>query len=96
VLMVAFIALMIAVFRIVSVASIMAATLLPLIVVVLYPGRPALLAMSLAAFVFIVWRHRSNIGRLLKGEEPRIGKGGLAVRATAERSKDDAASGKDD
>ncbi|MDO8916296.1 MAG: glycerol-3-phosphate 1-O-acyltransferase PlsY [Coriobacteriia bacterium] len=96
VLMVAFIALMIAVFRIVSVASILAATALPVVVLVLYPGRPALMAMALAAFVFIVWRHRSNIGRLLKGEEPRIGRGGLALRTNAERAKDDLASGKDD
>ena len=43
-----------------------------------------LLVMSIVAFLFVIWRHRSNIGRLLRGEEPRIGKGGLALNKKAD------------
>lgn len=95
-LLLGFLSLMIAIFRIVSVASILSAAALPVVALVLYPGRPALLVMSFAAFVFIVWRHRTNIARLVRGEEPRIGKGGLALRKVAEPARDEAAGGKDD
>jgi glycerol-3-phosphate acyltransferase PlsY len=91
-----FLALMIAIFRIVSVASILTAAALPVVALVLYPGRPALMTMSFAAFVFIVWRHRSNIARLARGEEPRIGRGGLALSKAAETTKVESAGGKDD
>ena len=51
---------------------------------VLYPGNTPLLVMSIVAFLFVIWRHRSNIGRLVRGEEPRIGKGGLALTKKAD------------
>jgi glycerol-3-phosphate acyltransferase PlsY len=35
--------------------------------------RPAYLALSLVTAVLVIWRHRSNIQRLLAGTEPRIG-----------------------
>ena len=35
--------------------------------------RPAYLALALVAMVLVLWRHRSNIERLLAGTEPRIG-----------------------
>jgi glycerol-3-phosphate acyltransferase PlsY len=91
-----FLALGIAVFRIVSVASILTAVALPVVAQVLYPGRPALMTMSVAALVFIVWRHRSNIARLLRGEEPRIGRGGLALGRVAQMAKNEDAGGEDD
>jgi len=94
VILLAFMALMIAATRIVSVASMLAAALLPVLALVLYPGRTPLLVMSLLAFLFVVWRHRANIGRLMRGEEPRIGRGGAALRRAAE-GRDEQASGKD-
>lgn len=96
VILLAFMALMIALTRIVSVASMLAAALLPVLALVLYPGRTPLLVMSILAFVFVVWRHRTNIARLVRGEEPRIGKGGRALRKVAESARDEAAGGKDD
>ena len=63
---------MAAIFRISSLAGLTAAVAAPIIVLLL--GRPlpiALLAVVMAVLIYI--RHIPNIGRLLAGEEPRIG-----------------------
>lgn len=70
-------ALTVAVTRYVSLGSILAAAVLPFAVAVTRPAlpdeaRPGLLAFTSALAVFVVWAHRSNIGRLLRGEEKRI------------------------
>ena len=56
--------------RIVSVASLSAALTLPMVVYLL-PGREGdtMVWFSGALSVFVVWSHRSNIQRLLRGEE---------------------------
>ncbi len=62
----------VAVTRIVSLGSLAAAVTLP--VAVYFTGEPAAvlwLAVGLACFV--IYAHRSNIGRLLRGEENRFG-----------------------
>jgi glycerol-3-phosphate acyltransferase PlsY len=60
--------------RIVSVASILSALAFPALIWVIYHGqdRPVLFAFAGVAIVLIIWSHRSNIGRLIRGEEPRI------------------------
>jgi len=60
------------VLRISSLAALVAAALSPVWIVFL--GRPdaALVTVLLAALIFV--RHQPNIQRLLKGEEPRIGR----------------------
>ena len=61
--------------RIVSLASLMAAIALPVAVYFTGEPRPTLwLALGLA--VFVIYAHRSNIGRLLRGEENRFGQKG--------------------
>ena len=57
--------------RIVSLASLSAALVLPLVVYLL-PEREgsAMTWFAGALAVFVVWAHRSNIKRLLRGEEP--------------------------
>ena len=35
--------------------------------------RPAYFSLSLLTAVLVIWRHRSNLQRLLAGTEPRIG-----------------------
>ncbi len=57
--------------RIVSVASLMAAWSLPLLAWALHP-TPALVAFAFVAAVFVTIRHRDNIARLRRGEEPTI------------------------
>lgn len=61
--------------RYVSLASIAAAAVLPVAYLFCYPadrGFAFTLAFFAAAFAFIVATHRANIGRLLRGEEPRF------------------------
>lgn len=57
--------------RMVSVASITAALAVPVAGFFLAPGPAVKTFLALMA-AFVVWAHRSNIGRLLAGEELRI------------------------
>jgi glycerol-3-phosphate acyltransferase PlsY len=64
--------------RIVSLSSIVAALSLPLLMLGAFAGagtglRPAYLALAVLTTVLVVWRHRSNLKRLVAGEEPRLG-----------------------
>ena len=56
----------------VSLGSLMAANLLPVLVIVLYHARDGFFRLVLVCVVlalFLSYRHRANIGRLLRGEE---------------------------
>lgn len=61
-----------AVFRISSLAGLTAAILAPAFAFLTHQPRP-IVWLTVFLAVLIVVRHRENIGRLLKGEEPRIG-----------------------
>ncbi len=68
--------IMIAIFRIVSLASISAALALPLIMYLSFETTNIslpFLVISLLAMSLVIWRHRENIIRLIQGKEPRIG-----------------------
>ena len=59
----------------VSVGSMAAAAIFPLAVYLLEPpDRPAMLWLDIAVAAAIVWLHRGNIQRLLKGTENRFGR----------------------
>ena len=61
--------------RYVSVASITAALLLPVVILVISwrDERPmAIFYFSLCAAAVVIWRHRSNLSRLMRGTEPRF------------------------
>ena len=58
--------------RIVSLASVVAAIGLPVLMLI-SGGSSAYLVVSLVASLMVLWRHRSNIERLIAGTEPRIG-----------------------
>lgn len=61
--------------RIVSLGSLAAAVTLPISLFFLpHKGGDALLAFTLGLALFVFWAHRSNIRRLMKGEENRFGK----------------------
>lgn len=62
---------MAAIFRISSLAAITAAVLSPFYMAWL-DGRLPFIAMSLFMSLFLLWRHRSNIQRILRGEEKKI------------------------
>jgi glycerol-3-phosphate acyltransferase PlsY len=59
-----------------SLASLVATGSYPVFTALLYPGLEATLAFSLAGVALVFWRHRANIGRLWRGEEPKIGRPG--------------------
>ena len=60
------------IFRMSSLAALVACALAPLFVLLTHQGLPNVyLALFIAVLVF--WRHQDNIRRLLKGEEPKIG-----------------------
>jgi glycerol-3-phosphate acyltransferase PlsY len=68
--------------RYVSVASMLAAALLPC-VTLLVDGRPAVTMGALVLAVLVIWRHRTNIERLWLGTEPRLGSHSVAGRRRA-------------
>ena len=57
--------------RISSVAGMVAAASAPLTAAVL--GEQALFPMLLGFALLVIWKHRGNIQRLAKGQEPRLG-----------------------
>jgi glycerol-3-phosphate acyltransferase PlsY len=64
--------------RIVSLSSVVAALSLPLLMLGSFATagsglRPAYLVLAILTTVLVVWRHRSNLQRLLAGTEPKLG-----------------------
>ena len=58
--------------RLVSLARVLAAITLPLLMAA-GSGSKANLVVALVAMLLVLWRHRSNIQRLLNGTEPKLG-----------------------
>jgi glycerol-3-phosphate acyltransferase PlsY len=77
--------------RYVSVASIAAAVVIPLTLVaqslLTAAWNPVVLGFALFASTLAIWKHRSNIARLRRGEENRFGK--KPATATAPESSPD-------
>jgi glycerol-3-phosphate acyltransferase PlsY len=63
----------------VSVASIVSAALFPLAAWLIHDAGGALLLADVGLAAFIVWKHRSNLQRLLAGTESRFGRRRAAV-----------------
>ena len=59
-------------FRIVSLSSVVAAISLPLLMAAGSEGI-AKLVVALVAMALVIWRHRSNLQRIMTGTEPRLG-----------------------
>jgi glycerol-3-phosphate acyltransferase PlsY len=57
-----------------SLAALISMSLAPLYVWIFWPA-PALITMQVLVTVLLIWRHRSNIRKLLDGREGRIGTG---------------------
>ena len=66
--------IVISITKIVSLSSISAALLLP-IYMLIYIGtfKHSFTIFSFIVTLIVIWKHRSNINRILKGEEPKIG-----------------------
>ncbi|MGH7631630.1 MAG: glycerol-3-phosphate 1-O-acyltransferase PlsY [Gemmatimonadales bacterium] len=59
----------------VSLASVIGAALFPLAAWLLHDARGGMLVAYIGLAAFIVWKHRSNLQRLVRGTESRFGKG---------------------
>lgn len=72
--------LLVAVTRFVSVGSMVGAAVLAVVSAGWY-GMGALRTwMAVAIASFVIWNHRANIGRLRRGEEPRLGRPAAGAR----------------
>ncbi len=60
--------------RVMSLASLTGAAIIPIAVGLTVGWRTPLFAVSLGVATFVFWTHRANIERLRRGEEPRFGK----------------------
>ncbi len=58
----------------VSLGSLVAAALLPILLLVTHGAASPLFIVSVVIACFVYWTHRANIGRLRRGEEHRFGK----------------------
>jgi glycerol-3-phosphate acyltransferase PlsY len=67
-------AIMFSITRISSVGSLSAAVALPVALLVMAGPRSPVFLMSIAIMLLVFWTHRSNIARLRRGEEPRVGR----------------------
>jgi glycerol-3-phosphate acyltransferase PlsY len=67
--------------RMVSLASVVLALEFPMLVIIMYGDRTALVLLGFATGVLVFWRHHSNIRRIMRGEEPRLGRVREAVPA---------------
>ena len=59
--------------RISSVSSLSAAVTMPIAIGVMSGFQSPLFFMSIGVMLLVFWTHRSNIARLRRGEEPRVG-----------------------
>lgn len=64
--------LALAISRIVSLSSIAGAIAVPVLMVVLDQPLPSIL-FAIVGGIYVIWRHQTNIRRLLAGTEPRLG-----------------------
>ena len=61
-------------FRYSSLSALIAMLATPFMALIFYDGDLKLAALCAACAAVVWWRHKANIQRLLKGEEPKIGK----------------------
>ncbi len=56
----------------VSAGSVTIAALYPVVVFLFYRDHPALVLFAVAGVALVIWRHRSNLRRIARGEERRV------------------------
>ncbi len=69
----------IAIWKMVSLGSISVAVMYPVLCLGMYRDRPVILGMSFLAAAVVLWRHRSNMARIARGQEAKITDKGSAA-----------------
>ena len=70
--------------KMVSLGSVVCAFEYPVLCAIFYPTNWPIIAFSIVAAGLVIWRHRANIGRIIRHEEPKISFSG---RGAASRQK---------
>ena len=81
--------------RYVSLGSVVSVALYPPAVAIVYPGNIAYLAFGLVGASAVIFKHRSNLRRLMDGTERRVGGSRAAPDATGPGDADQAEGGGD-
>jgi len=55
-----------------SLSALLASVMTPFVALIVFDDRPVALVAAIMT-VLLLWKHRSNIARLMRGEEPKIG-----------------------
>ncbi len=79
-ILVAVFAIVVALSGWVSLGSVVIAVLFPVVSFLVYSRDPASVALTVVAGALVVWRHRTNISRIIAGTEARIGMHGRKLR----------------
>lgn len=64
--------------RVMSLASLTGAAIIPVAVAATMGVRTPVFPVSVGVAAFVFWTHRANIGRLRRGEEPRLSRKALS------------------
>lgn len=65
-------AALVVVFRMVSLASVLATAAFPVLSWAFYSHDLAAVVLTVLATVLVIWRHRGNISRIIRGVEPKL------------------------
>lgn len=65
--------------RMVALGSVIIAIEFPVLMWLMYPDRRVFLAFAIPIALFVIWRHRTNIVRIARGQENRISLSGRGV-----------------
>lgn len=60
------------IWKFVSLGSVVIAAAFPVVCLLMYPDRHALAVFAFVVAAYVIWNHRSNVGRIRRGEEHRI------------------------
>lgn len=80
--------LVVAIWRMVSLGSIVIAVMFPILTILLYGDRLPLVVFSVIVAVLVIGRHRTNLVRIARGQEPKISLSGRGEARDSGKGRD--------